>query len=396
MRVLVVHNRYQEAGGEDAVVEAELHLLRRFGVPTEALIVDNDEIPPERSVVASARLAAATVWSPSGAARVRHAVRRFRPDVVHFHNTFPLISPAAYSACRDEGVAVVQTLHNYRLICPNALCYRDGRACEDCRGRTPPWPGVRHACYRGSRAQTAVVATMLTVHRLRRTWSRDVDRYVVLSAFARDRLCAGGLPGDRVVVKPNFVDPDPGPGGGGGGILFVGRLVGYKGVPTMLRAWQSGLTGARLRIVGDGPLTGDVERAAGCLPAITYLGRLARPETLAQMQASDALLFPSELYENFPLTIAEAFACGVPVIAARIGAAAELVAEGETGLLFAPGDAADLAAKVAWAAANPRRLREMGLAARRAFVARYTGDANYAMLMEVYAQAGAARREGSG
>lgn len=395
MNVLAVHNRYREPGGEDAVFAAETALLRRHGHAVTELLFDNAAIPDTRSPLASAGLAAGAVWSPAAADRVRSALRESKAEIAHFHNTLPLVSPAAYAACHREGVAVVQTLHNYRLVCPNALFYRDGHPCEDCLGRTPPWPSVLHACYRGSRLQTASVALMLTVHRLRRTWHRDVDLFIAVSEFSRRKFVEGGLPPDRVVVKPNFLDPDPGPKiADGDGFLFVGRLVDYKGIGTLLRAWCDGAAtgglgelGDGLRIVGDGPLADEVATAAGTHPAVEYLGRRGRAEVLALMRSSLALVFPSELYEGFPVTLVEAFACGLPVVASRHGAMADLVEDGRTGLLFTPGDAADLAAKVAWARDHPSEMRGMGAAARAEYEAKYTAEHNYALLKAIYRRA---------
>lgn len=401
MKVLAVHNRYREPGGEDAVFAAETALLRRHGHAVTELLFDNAEIPDARSLVASARLAAGAVWSPAAAGRVRAALRESGAEIAHFHNTLPLVSPAAYAACRREGVAVVQTLHNYRLLCPNALFYRDGGPCEDCLGRTSPWPSVLHACYRGSRPQTAAVALMLTTHRLRGIWRRDVDLFVAVSEFSRRKFVEGGLPPDRVVVKPNFLDPDLGPTiAEGDGFLFVGRLVDYKGIGTLLRAWegvaetdagQTPVAGdgpiAQLRIVGDGPLTAEVTAVADRHPAVAYLGRRGRPEVVALMRGSRALVFPSELYEGFPVTLVEAFACGLPVVASRHGAMADIVEDGRTGLLFTPGDAADLAAKVAWARAHAAEMRRMGAAARAEYEAKYTAERNHARLMAIYRRA---------
>ena len=348
---------------------------------------DNDVIPDRRSPLAAARLAASTVWSHDAARSVGEKVRRFRPDVVHFHNTFPLVSPAAYSAGRAEGAGVVQTLHNYRLLCPNALMFRDGHPCEDCLGRTPPWPGIVHACYRGSRSQTTVAAAMLTFHRLRRTWERDVDVYVALTEFSKQKFVAGGLPPDRIVVKPNFLDPDPGGKTAAGDyFLFIGRLVQYKGVETLLQAWNGGGQPAPLHIVGDGPLSPTVTRAASEHARITYLGQMPRTSVLQQLRSCRSLVFPSLLYENFPVTVVEAFGCSVPVIAARIGAVAELVEDGRTGILFEPGDPEDLIAKVRWAWEHPAEMQRMGREARREYEAKYTAEHNYQMLMNLYAQ----------
>src|SRR5215204_1703819 len=344
MRVLCIHNRYQQRGGEDAVFDAESALLERNSHTAIRLVFDNDTIEARRSAIASARLAADTIWSRSAAARIRAAIRQHQPDIAHFHNTFPLISPAAYCACQRENVPVVQTIHNYRLACPNASFYRDGGPCHDCHDKAVPWPGVLHACYRDSRAQSAVVASMLAVHRLRGTWSKDVDRYVALTEFSRRQLTRAGLPPKRLSVKSNFLDPDPGSGGRHGDhFLFVGRLAENKGIQPLLGAWTGNDDMPLLQIAGDGPLVDACHDAAVGHRSICYLGRLDRPAVLDQMQGARALIFPSLWYESFPVTIIEAFACGLPVIASRLGVLPEIVSEGETGLLFNPGDPVDIA-----------------------------------------------------
>jgi glycosyltransferase involved in cell wall biosynthesis len=308
--------------------------------------------------------------------------------VVHFHNTFPLISPAAYAACQRLGVPVVQTLHNFRLLCPNSLFFRDDHPCEDCLGKTPPWPAAAHACYRGSRQQTAVVATMLTAHRLRRTWQKDVNRYIALSEFSRHKFIAGGFPAAKVAVKPNFVDSIPRAFAiERCGFLTVGRLSVEKGVPTLLGAWDRQESPSRIRVVGDGPLWDDVAAVAARQPKLHQLGRLSRDEVLTEMQAAIALVFPSECYENFPVSIAEAFASGLPVIASRHGAMAEIVRDGQTGLLFEPGNADDLVAKAQWASSHPHEMRQMGAAARLEYESKYTASHNYEQLMAIYRDA---------
>jgi glycosyltransferase involved in cell wall biosynthesis len=381
MRILLVHNRYQLAGGEDVVFEAEARLLRRHGHDVHEHVEDNDTIDPSRRL----RLALDTIWSSSRRTALQSIARANAIELVHFHNTFPLISPAAYGGCREAGAAIVQTLHNYRLLCPSATLFRDGRPCEDCVGRVLPWPGVAHACYRGSRMQTAAAAAMLTAHRLRGTWAHDVDLYLALTRFARERFIAGGLPADRIRVKPNFLPDDPGGArADGGDFLFVGRLDQSKGVETLVRAWASMPSPPPLRIAGDGPLAEIVRAAAAASPSVTYLGALPRAEVQAEMRAARALIFPSLWYEGMPMTILEAFACGLPVIASRRGSLEELVDDGRTGLTVAPGDPAALAAAVAWASQNPERLAEMGRAARREFEDHYRAEANYPLLMDAY------------
>ena len=388
VRVLVVHNAYQESGGEDVVAEREAALLERRGHHVVRYERSNKEI---RHLGALEKLAlpGRMVWATDAAADLRALIARERPDVVHMHNTFLLISPAAYYACREMGVPVVQSLHNPRLLCPAASFYRDGRACEDCLGRTPPWPGVLHGCYRGSRLQTAAVAGMLTAHRLLRTWDSQVSAFVVFTDFYRRKFIEGGLPADRIFVKPHFVAPDPGDRGPGAGdyALFVGRLDPEKGVRTLVRAWQNGGPGIPLKIRGEGQLRAEVareiERPGGT--AAELVGRLPSGELAALVKGARFLVWPSEgYYETFGLVAIEAFACGVPIIASRTGVLAEMVRDGRTGLHFDPGDAADLAAKAAWAWAHPDEMQAMGRHARAEFEAKYTEERNYGLLMGIY------------
>lgn len=385
IRALLVHNYYQQPGGEDAVFAAEAALLAARGHAVERLVFDNDRIAPRGSARDLVRLAGTTVWSPSGYTAVRAAIRAFRPDVVHFHNTFPLISPAGYYAARAEGVPVVQTLHNFRLLCANGLFYRDGHVCEDCLGKAVPAPGIVHGCYRGSRGASGAAVTMLTAHRALRTWTRMVDRYIVLGEFAREKFIQGGLPAEKVTVKPNFV-PDSSPGDGRGGYaLFVGRLSAEKGVHTLLKAWRR-LAGAPLKVAGDGPLAADVADAVRWLPDAEWLGRLAPEAVTEAMRDAALLIFPSEWYEGLPRTVIESFAAGTPVVAPHLGAMRDLIRDGHTGLHFRPGDAEDLARVVADAFARPVVLTRMRAAARAEFEARYTAEANYRQLVDIYAR----------
>lgn len=329
-------------------------------------------------------LAGATVWNGAVYRDLRALIRRKRPHVAHFHNTFPLISPAAYHAARAEGVTVVQTLHNYRLLCPNALFFREGRACEDCLGKTLPWPGVVHACYRGSRPSSGAVAAMLATHRAVGTWTQAVDAYIALTEFARQKFVQGGLPAHRVVVKPNFVGSDPGVGEGGGYALFVGRLSKEKGVGTLLASWQRLQGKVPLKIVGDGPLAPEVAKAAERLGGVEWLGRQAKDRVITLMKAAQSLVFPSVWYEGFPMVIAEAYAVGLPVIASDLGSMSSLIEHGRTGLRFRPGDPEDLAAQVEWASEHPAELERMRRGARAEFEAKYDAERNYQMLTGIY------------
>ena len=381
MRLLLAHNRYQQAGGEDKVFAAEAALLEAHGHHVVRYDVHNDRTTRMNPLV----LTGAAIWNRASYRELRSIIRRERIQVAHFHNTFPLISPAGYSAGRAEGIPVVQTLHNYRLLCPNALCFRDGHVCEDCVGKTPPWPGVVHACYRGSRAATGVVAAMLTVHRGLRTWTNMVDVYIALTEFQRRKLIEGGLPEEKVVVKPNSVDLDPGVGEGKAGYhLFVGRLSTEKGVSTLISAWERLKGQVPLKIAGDGPLAGPVAEAASRLGGVEWLGRQPATRISELMKEARTLIFPSVLFEGFPLVIAEAYAAGLPVIASDLGSMSALIDHGRTGLHFRPGDPEGLAAQVKWASEHPTELAGMRREARAEFEGKYTAERSYRSLIKIY------------
>jgi len=382
--VLLSHNHYQQPGGEDQVFAAEGDLLEKRGHQVLRYTAHNDRI----ARMSRLALAKTTVWNSEAYREVRALIRRERPQVAHFHNTFPLISPAAYHAARAEGVPVVQTLHNYRLLCPNALFFREGRVCEDCLGKTVPWPGVVHACYRESRTASGTVAAMLTAHRVRGTWKETPDVYVALTEFARQKFIQGGLPAEKIVVKPNFLSHDPGAGEGRGDyFLFVGRLSREKGVDTLLSAWERLGKGFRLKVVGDGPLAPEVARAAERISGVEWLGRQTGDQVLGLMKDARALLFPSVWYEGFPMVFVEAYAVGLPMIASDLGSMSSLVDPGRTGLHFHPSDSRDLASQVEWASRNPEKLGRMRAAARTEFETRYTASQNYRLLMDIYERA---------
>ena len=388
-KILLVHNYYQQRGGEDESFETEAALLRDHGHEVVLHTAHNDAVDG----MSSARLAAALLWNGEAYREVRALIRRERPAVVHCNNTFPLLSPSVYYAARAEGVPVVQHLRNYRLSCVNGLFFRDGRVCEDCLGSFAPWRGVRHGCYRQSRVASAGASAMVGAHRALGTWSRLVDVYVTLTEFARGKLVEAGLPADRVRVKPNFLQCPPEIGDGSGGYaLFVGRLAPEKGVGTLLEAWDQLGSALELVVVGDGPIEGDVAAAVARGAHVRWLGRQPRERVHELVGAARLLVFPSEWYETFGRVAMEAFAAGTPVVAARIGAVAEVVEDGRTGLHFRPGDAADLADRVTWALDHPDEWGAMRVAARQRFDALYTAEKNYQMLMALYDAAGVRAR----
>ena len=385
MKLLVAHNHYRQSGGEDEVFLRESELLRSAGHEVLEYKEHNGEIS-EDGIPSKVQLAARTFWATDSVARLRSLLRREKPDLVHFHNTFPLISPAAYYACHQEGVPVVQSLHNSRLICPAATLYRNGSACEDCLGKTVPWPGVVHACYHNSRLQTAVVAGMLAGHRVLGTWQEQVDAYIVFTEFFRQKFIEAGLPPEKIFLKPHFLSTDPGMKQNDGDYaLFIGRLVPEKGVATLLKAWES-LGHVPLWVAGAGPMEQDVRRFSLTDQSIHMLPYLSQKECFDVIKGARFLVWPSGA-ETFGLVAIESFACGTPVIASRSNAMAELVEDNKTGLHFEAGDPEDLAAKVAWAWTHPREMAAMGRAARAEYKSKYTAERNYELLMGIYSHA---------
>jgi glycosyltransferase involved in cell wall biosynthesis len=381
MRIVVAHNFYRQPGGEDQVFLAEVELLRAHGHQVATYTVHNDHIKE----MGGLRRLTSLVWNRDTAAELRQIVKAHRAELVHFHNTFPLISPSAYQSVRVEGAAVVQTLHNFRLLAPCALLFRKGKVCESCLGRRVAWPGIIRGCYRDSRATTAATAAMLTVHRARGTWQDDVDLYIAPTRSARRKFVEGGLPADKIFIKPNFLDPDPGPGTGDGGYaIMVGRLSEEKGVETALEAWEELADVLPLKIVGDGPLAPLVKGAVARNCGMEWLGRRPLAEVCDLIGNAAMLVFPSRCYETFGRVIVESFAKGTPVVASNLGAMADLVEPGKTGALFEAGNASDLASQVRRLMNSPGDLMLMRQVARREYELHYTGDANHELLMQAY------------
>jgi glycosyltransferase involved in cell wall biosynthesis len=386
MKILIVHNAYQQRGGEDSVMEAEKKLLLSAGHEIIEHFRHNDEIR-DYSFTQKIRLAASTVWASDTYHFFRRFLRAERPDIAHFYNTLPLISPSAYHACREEGVPVVQAIQNYRLFCPGGNFFREERACEDCVEHSL-LRGVLHGCYRNSRPQTAVVASMLAIHRGINTWVECVDAFVVCTQFAREKFISQGLPANKVFLKPNFVFADPGSRSVPGAIpLVVGRLSPEKGMRLLPAAWARLGRGMPLRIVGDGPLREEIRSAFARSngSGVVFTGWLPREKTIEALRNARFLIFPSQCYEAFPVAIAEAYSCGVPVIACRLGAMAEIVRDQVTGLHFNPGSAEHLADRIEWAMNHPAAIEEMGRAARAEYESKYTFEENCRQIMQIYA-----------
>jgi glycosyltransferase involved in cell wall biosynthesis len=384
MVIVLIHNFYQRPGGEDARVRQERDLLLSHGHRVIEYTRQSSEIALN-GLRSRIRLGVGALWSKRTFRELSSLLARERPDVAHVHNTVPLISPAAYYACQEAGVPVIQTLHNFRLFCPSGDFLRQGHICEECVQHSL-FRSVRHHCYQGSVSATAALALTLATQRALGTWKERVDCYVACTEFARSKFIEGGLAADKIVVKPCFVYPDPGPRTGAGDtVLFVGRLSPEKGLRTLVAAWRYLSGRVPLRIAGDGPLREELEleiKHRG-LVGVEILGHVSGEKIPGEMKRARFLVFPSEWYEGLPMTITEAFACGVPIIASRVGSMIELVEDARTGLHFTPGDPEDLAARVEWAWNNPSMTEKMGLNARAEFEQKYRASQNYRMFMQI-------------
>lgn len=383
MKILQVHNFYQQPGGEDLAFATECDLLTSHGHTVVRHSVHNDAIAGMSSIAAGL----GTIWNGSSYRHVSQLLATEAPDIVHAHNTFPLISPSLYDAAHRAGIPVVQTLHNYRLLCPSATLYRNGAVCEECVGSLVPYGAVVHGCYRDSSLASAAVASMLSIHRIAGTWTRKVNTYIALTEFARNKFVQGGLPAERITLKPSVLAADPGEGDGHGGYaLFAGRLAAEKGLDTLLDAWEQLGSRMPLRIAGSGPLAGYVQSRCERLANVQYLGQCSRTEIRDLLQKAAVLVVPSGWYEGCPMSIVEAFACGTPVIASQLGSLSEVVSNGVNGFHFRPGAPADLVDKVQRILADTEKWRGMRRAARATYEAKYTPEMNYQLLLEIYRQ----------
>lgn len=391
MKVLILHNRYRQHGGEDQVVQAETALLRERGVHVRLVEADNGR-PQGEGPLRTVSMAAAAAWSPASYRFAARLCREFQPDVVHVHNFWMTLSPSVHAACRAAGAATVQSLHNFRLLCANALLLREGRACLDCVGRSP-LAGVKRRCYRDSRFASAAVAGMITVNRLLRTWHRNVDAFIALSEHSRGKFVAGNLPADRLFVKPNFRE-DPGEPASrpsaSNTFVFAGRLSSEKGLDTLIEAWVQARPpeAARLLIVGDGPARDSLAMQSSALgldaTRVVFAGRKSPAEVMDLVAGARAVILPSLCFENFPALLAEAYACGRPMIASDSGALGELVEHERTGLKSPPGDATALAVSLRRLFVDDSLADSLGRAARREYLAKYTPEQNHRNLMRIY------------
>jgi len=392
MRVLILHNRYRQHGGEDAVAEAETDLLRSRGVEVLRLDADN-EADPRVDLKGALGLAFKSHWSNESYRGVREICREFRPDVAHVHNFWLRLTPSVHAACHDAGVPTVQTLHNYRLFCTNAQFHRDGHRCEDCLGRVP-WRGVVRRCYKNSFLASAAAAHMIVSNRIRGTWMNGVDTFVALSEHSRRLFVQGGIPKDRIRVKPNFVADairDRIPPSRSTDFLCVGRLSEEKGVDRLLSSWAAAKlpAPARLLVVGDGPDRASLERQAvelGISATVCFLGRRPLPEVLSLYGRARAVALYSLFHECFPRTLVEAMSAARPVVASNAAGLDELVSS-DIGLQFDVQDTNACAQALRRIYNETDLADQMGAAARARYLRHYTPDRNFQTLMNIYESA---------
>lgn len=380
MKILLVHNRYQQKGGEDAVFETERSLLEQSGAEVDVHEVHNAQI---KSLAdrASAFLHVARNRDAAGAVLSRLEAGGKPFDLVHIHNFMPLLSPWLHRCLSDAGLPVVQTLHNYRLLCANGMLMRQNRICELCLGSRHH--ALLHRCYKGSLPGTFAMLRMQRASIGDPRWTGSVSRFIALTRFARDKFVTAGIPAEKIAVKGNSaLDPGPFPADGErSGALFVGRIAPGKGVELLLQAWRL-VPDIALTVVGDGP---GLERARAIAPpGVSFAGPLPRAEVIAHMRRAAFLVMPSTWYEGFPMVLAETMACGLPVIASRLGGLAELVEHERTGLLFEPGDAADLARVVRRGFGSGQGRAAMAEHARSAYEQNFSPRANLGQLLDIY------------
>ena len=382
MRILLIHNKYQQKGGENVVFEAECELLKKNGHTVQKVLFDNHII---QSGWDKFLAGVKSLYNFESAHVLETAIRKFNPDVMHVHNIFPIASPAVFYVADKHNIPIVATLHNYRLICPSATLFHNGKIYEKSIHSIFPLDAIVQAVYRNSRIQTASAVLMTGIHKLLGTWKNKVDRYIVLTEFAKNKFLESclGVPGEKMVVKPNFTaDLGLGHYPREDFFLFIGRLTEEKGIRTILECAK--LSKANIKIIGDGPLREEVQKEATLHTNIQYIG-FQDKETIADiLKRAKALLFASQWYEGFPMTILEAFASGTPVICSNLGGPGEIVENNISGLHFTPGDAKDLAQKMLTLSLDKTLVSLLGKGARQVFLEKYSEESNYQTLLNLY------------
>jgi len=380
MKILLLHNRYKIAGGEDSVFNSEVKMLRDNGNIVDHIVWDNSEITTLRQKV---KIALFSLYNPFTKEVIERKIKEFNPDMIHIHNFFPQISPSVFFVADKFSVPVVMTLHNFRLICSNAILYTKGSICEKCVNKVFPLEGIRNRCYRNSYFQTLNVTLMTSFHKLIGTWRKRVGRFIVLTDFQKEKIgnSSLNLKSENLAVKPNFVsDPGVGLNQRENFFIFVGRLSVEKGINVLLDSFK--YHSYKLKIIGDGAMKELVLKESKSNPNIEFLGYKGKDFLLDQIKRSRALIFPSESYEGFPIVITEALATGTPVISSNIGSQAEIVGNGYNGIHFKVSDPKDLAEKIKLF--DNKEMKKMYINSRKTYLEKYTPEINYKILKEIY------------
>ncbi|MBD3377790.1 glycosyltransferase [candidate division KSB1 bacterium] len=378
--VFSLHNYYQNPGGEDTVFQNENKLLQLNGHPVQKVTLDNDVIN-HFSIFQKSKMLWESTWNRDSQSRLLSALKGDSPDICHIHNFFPLWSPSIFYYLKKLNIPTVITLHNYRFTCANAYLFRNDHICEKCVGKST-LRSVVYKCYQNSRIKSFAVSSMIEYHKKLLTWHKKVDAFICLTEFQKKILCRSGLPDSHCYIKPNFIN-DPNSSEtytGRSHFLFMGRFEHVKGAGLIMDALESVSFPISVLGVKSETIKTNIEN-------VNFHGHVENHKVHQYLKTSIALIFPSRWYEGLPLSILEAFACSTPVIASNHGAMAELVEHGKTGLLFEPGNASDLAAKMTWAWEHKEEMRIMGENARRIYEEKYTPEKNYEMLMNIYEKA---------
>lgn len=392
MNIILAHNYYGSSApsGENTVFEAEAQVLRKRGHTVIEWTRHSDEIRGQ-GAWGIVRGALGTPWNPFSKLAAERLIRKVMPDILHVHNSFPLLSPSVFYAAGKTKTATVLTLHNFRTYCVAGTPMRDERPCLDCLDSRSSWPALRHRCYRESFVATIPMVAMNWLHRCLRTWDRQIDAFITLTQFQKDILCGAGLPRERVFVKPHFIPDPPNPlpwDKREPKVVFIGRLRNEKGCHILIEAWRHwGPEAPYLEVIGDGPDRLKLEalvQEAGLGERVAFRGQLPFKEVQESLRKARLLVLPSICFETFGMVILEAFAVGVPVAASNLGSLPSLIHDRVTGTLFKAGDPDDLSDKVRNAWATPQRLSTWGAAARREFEQKYTDDFNYRLLLQIY------------
>lgn len=387
MRILQVHNFYRIPGGECGVVHAEKSLLESRGHDVRQYTRHSSEVS-DYGAVRKARAYIQIPYSFEVERDLVRALRREQPDVVHVHNVFPLLSPSVYRAIKKQNIPVVQTVHNFRFLCPNGQFFVDGRVCLDCMERGL-WSAVHKRCMQNSYVVSLAYATAIGMAWASGNLPDNIDQFVALNRFSADKLSAGGIPADKISICGNYIDealssvtPKR------AYVLYLGRLSREKGLLTLLHAWK-GVEGVALKVAGTGPLEAELRDTAKTLglSRVEFVGYVSGPEKENLVREALCTVVPSEWYENFPLTILEAYALGTSVIASRIGGLPEMVEHGNTGLLFEPGNSDELSRCISGLVSNRDEVRRMATNALDAAKKRFGPDQHYRQLVAIYSRA---------